>query len=308
MEVRNEMPYFKSENVAKNLVLAEVSDQPHLINCIKDAVKGEFFFFTEEHTFSNVMNEIIQPSLFGDKKVFIILSSEEYSDQEWDVLFQEKEAICFIFKTKVKKSLLEKFNAEGKVLSLIEEKPWDRKNRLVKEVIYTIHKDGVMISQPTAFRFVERVHTDLHLFYSELSKLRCFAESKKSLEDSDIDELIKPLPEENSFKVTEELIWNGQFPKHFIVDSPSLLLQILGAIRFQAYLGLKLLSSEGETIPLWQEKKYKQKAQSFGDAFFTKILALAFKAEQRVKQSTITPTALFDLISIEIVGIKTRYS
>ncbi len=303
MEETNETTYFKNVKALKNLVLSEVADQPYLIHCIKEEVGAAILFFSEGHCFSDVRKEMMQRSLFGDKRVFVILSSDDYTDQEWEELFKDKEIFFYFFKTKEKKSLIDQFKKNGSVFSLLEEKSWDRKNRLVKNVIYAIHKDGVIISQPTAYRFVERVYTDLSLFYNELSKLRSFAKGKKQLSDSDVDEIVKPLTEENSFKVTDDLIWRGQFPKYFIVDSASLLLQMLGAMRFQAYLGLKLLSSEGTSIPLWQEKKYKEKAERLGDDFFKKILKFVFKAEERVKQTSNTPAVIFDILSMEIVAM-----
>jgi DNA polymerase III delta subunit len=302
MEEKNEISYFKHGVFSKNLFLAEPSDYPYLIQSIKKGVKGEVFFFSEGALFSDLINDIFQPPLFGEKRVFIILSCDEYTDEEWDLLFQEKGEICFFFTSKAKKALIERFSKEGGVLSLIEEKPWDRKNRLLKEVIATFHSDGVFISQPTASLFVERVYGDLYLFTNELFKLRSFAQGKKSIEEKDIDELIPPLPEENTFKVTEDLVWKGEFAKHLLVDSSSLLLQMIGAIRFQAMLGLKLLSVSGGGVAPWQEKKYKQKAQSLGDTFFKKVFTLTFKAENRVKQTTSPPSAIFDFLSIQIIA------
>jgi len=302
MEETNEITYFKNGKALKNLVLSEVADQPYLIHCIKEEVGALVLFFSEGHCFSDVRKEMMQRSLFGDKRIFVLLSTDEYTDQEWEEVFQDKEIIFYFLKTRAKKSLVDRFKRDGGVLSLLEEKSWDRKNRLVKNVIYAIHKDGVMISQPTAYRFVERVYTDLSLFYNELSKLRSFARGKKQLSDFDVDEIVKPLSEENSFKVTDDLIWKGQFPKHFIVDNASLLLQMLGAMRFQAYLGLKLLSSESVNLPLWQEKKYKERAERLGDDFFKKILKFVFKAEGRVKQTSNAPAVIFTILSMEIVA------
>lgn len=307
MEAKDENTFFGGQSFLKNLLLVEEKDKPHLLTRIKQKAEGEIFFFGEEHLFSDVMKEIMQPSLFDEKKVIIAFACDSYAEEDWDKLFQQKEVQFFVLKKTAKKSLIERFVKQGAVLSLLEEKPWDRKNRLVSEVIYTIHKDGVMISQPTAYRFVERVFADLQLFHNELTKLRSYAYGKNTIEDSDIDELIKPLPEENGFKVSEEIVWKGNLPKNYTIDSISALLQIIGAFRFQAYLGLKILSKEEIKIPSWQEKKYKQKALSYGAGFFKKILTILFKIEERAKQTSLTPSMLFDLVSLEITSAKRKY-
>ncbi|MCH9620699.1 MAG: hypothetical protein S4CHLAM20_01000 [Chlamydiia bacterium] len=307
MEYTNEQDFFK-EVKAKNLLLADDKDQAHLISRIKNSNVGECFFFDEERTFADLMNEIMQPSLFGGKKIMIVLDCSSYSGEQWDEIFKQEGSICFFFKKTSSKSLEERFKRCGSILRLTAEKPWDRKNRLVKEVVYTIHKDGVTISQPTAYRFVERVHNNLQLFHTELNKLRAYAKGKSKIEDTDIDAIVKPLPEENLFKVSEEVVWKGVFFPNFTLDGISNLLQIIGSFRFQAYLGLKILSHEEVKLPPWQEKKYKQKAKSMGDSFFKEILMIAFRAERRAKQSSITATAIFNLLSLELIRAFTRSS
>ena len=174
----------------------------------------------------------------------------------------------------------------------------------MSEVVYAVHKDGIMISQSTAYRFIERIADNLTLFNSELEKLKAYAQGKEKIEDSDIDEITKPLPEENTFKVSEEIIWNQNPSVNFKVDTTSLLLQMIGTFRFQAYTGLKMLSNEDVSFAPWQEKKYREKANSLGINFFKKILILLFKAEKRAKSTTINPEMLFDLTIIEILALK----
>lgn len=303
MEVRNEKDFFSGKRFSKNLILSEEKDYPHLIGVIRSEVEGEVFSYGEDHLFTDVMNEIMQPSLFGGSKVFIITHCDAYTDDQWDMLFKEKEGTLFFFQKIAKKPLLERFKKSGAILQLLEEKPWDRKNRLVSEAIYTLAKDGIMISQPVAAFFVERVFTDLHLFHSELAKLRCYGIGKTKLDAVDIDALIKPLAEENVFKASEEILWKGNLLKNFSVDTISTLLQLLGAFRFQAYLGLKMIAKEPSKVAAWQEKRHKQRAVVLGSSFFKKSLSLIFKAEQRAKQSRLCPSALFELLSLEIIAL-----
>lgn len=306
MEAKDENTFFGGQSFSKNLLLVEEKDKPHLLARIKKKIPGEFFFFGEDHQFSDLMKEIMQPSLFGEKKVMIVFASDSYTEENWEEIFDQNHAELFFFKKTAKKSLVDRFIKKGAILRLLEEKPWDRKNRLVAEVVYTIHKDGVMISQPTAYRFVDRVFMDLQLFHNELTKLRAYSYGKKKIDDTDIDAIVKPLPEENGFKVSEEIIWKGTLPKNYTIDNSSSLLQIIGAFRFQAYLGLKMVSKESVKVPQWQEKKYKQKALSYGAEFFKKILTILFKTEERAKQTAITPKALFDLVSCEIASLSRK--
>ncbi len=303
METMNENDFFKGAKHQKNLLLAEEKDRPYLISRIKKEVGGECVVFTSEETFSDVLNEIFQPSLFGEDKIFIILDCEAYTDEQWTSLFGEKHYRMFFFKNTAQKTLIDRFKQGGAILRLTEEKPWDRKNRLIAEVIYTIHKDGVTISQGSAHRFVERTYTDLQLFHGELSKLRSYAFLKKHLTDKDIDDVVQPLPEENMFKVSEEMIWKGAIVNNVSIDRNTDLLQLIGAIRFQAYLGLRMVANQEVKIPPWQEKKYRQKSVSLGPNFFKQVLLKTFKAEERVKQSTISASASFDLLSLEIATL-----
>lgn len=302
MEVKTEQEFFSAKIASRNLIISDEKDVAHLIKEIKDKVSLEVFYFGEEQTFSGMMNELLQPSLFGGEKVFIITSSENYTKEQWELLFKEREGKLFFFQKAAKKNVQELFKKQGVYLSLLEEKPWERKNRLISEAIYTIHKDGVQISQPVATRFVDRVHTDLHLFHSELDKLRIFAKNKQKIEEKDIDALIAPLPEENAFKVAEEILWKGHLPTNFSVDTISMLLQSIGAFRFQAYLGLKLLSKEPTKIAPWQEKRYKQKAIQLKTSYFKNVLTILFHIEERAKQTTLAPQPLFDLCALQIIA------
>jgi DNA polymerase III delta subunit len=303
MEVKDENTFFKGQRFSKNLILAEDKDLSHLITRVKEEEKGEFYFFNEEKEFSDLMAELYQRSLFGERKIFLVIDSENYSEENWNQIFEQKEGTFYFFKKDAKKGLIDRFIKVGAVLSLIEEKLWDRKNRLVAEVIYTIHKDGVMISQPTAYRFVERTFSDLQLFHNELLKLRCYAYQKRKIEDADIDALVSALAEENSFKISEEMVWDGKGPNNFKIDSIASVLQMIGALRFQAYLGLKMLSKENVNMPPWQEKKYKQKAMAYGISFFKNIITSLFRIEERVKQTSISPNALFDIATLEILAL-----
>ncbi|MCH9812023.1 hypothetical protein K0U07_04580 [bacterium] len=302
MEVKTEKDFFVGAPSSRNLIVADEKDVPHLIKRIKEKVKGEVFYFGEEQTFSEMMNELLQPSLFGGEKIFIITNSESYSEEQWKLLFKEKEGQLFFLQKSAKKTPTEKFKKYGSFLSLTEEKPWERKNRLVAEAIYTIHKDGIQISQPVATSFVDRVFFDLHLFHTELDKLRAFAHGRQRIDERDIDALIAPLPEENAFKVAEEILWKGKLPENFPIDTISTLLQVIGAFRFGAYLGLKLLSKEPAKIPPWQEKKYKQKALHLGPHFFKKVLTTLFEIEERAKQSSLSPQHLFDLLVLQVLS------
>ncbi len=308
MEAMNENDFFKGPKHQKNLLLVEEKDRPYLISRIKKEVGGECVVFSSDQTFSDLLNEIFQPSLFGESKVFIVVDCEAYTDEQWEKLFDEKHYQMFFFKNSAPKAFIDRFKQHGALLSLTEEKPWDRKNRLISEVIYTIHKDGVTISQGSAHRFVERTYTDLQLFHGELAKLRSYAYLKKNLTDKDIDDVVSPLPEENMFKISEEMIWKDARINNVSIDRNTDLLQFIGALRFQAYLGLRMASNQEVKIPPWQEKKYRQKSTSLGSFFFKQVLMKTFKAEERVKQSTISATASFDLLSLEIATLKnTRY-
>jgi len=307
MEVINEVDFFR--DVGKwNLLLVEEKDRSHLIKRIKELNLGECFFFGEEEGFSSLMNEVMQPSLFGGQKVMVVLDCEKFSDEQWEEILKQEDCCGFFFKKSSTKSLEELFKGRGKILRLTAEKPWDRKNRLVKEVIESAFKDGVIISQPTAYRFVERAGNDLQLFHGELKKLRAFARGKSKLEDSDIDAIIRPLPEENLFKVSEELVWKGVRTPNFYLDGVSSLLQIIGAFRFQAYLGLKMVSHEDLKLPPWQEKKYRHKSKALGSDFFKKLLLLVYKAEQRSKQTSMNASAIFDILTLEVMALFSKSS
>jgi hypothetical protein len=304
MEAMNENDFFKGPKHQKNLLLVEEKDRSYLISRIKKEVGGECVVFTSDETFSDLFNEIFQPSLFGEEKVFIVVDCEAYTDEQWVKIFDEKLYRMFFFKNSAPKALIDRFKQHGGVLKLTEEKPWDRKNRLISEVIYTIHKDGVTISQGSAHRFVERTFTDLQLFHGELAKLRSYAYLKKTLTDKDIDEVVQPLFEENMFKISEEMIWKDGLINNVSIDRNTDLIQFIGALRFQAYLGLRMTANQEVKIPPWQEKKYRQKSLALGPLFFKGVLMKTFKTEQRVKQSSISATASFDLLSLEIAALK----
>lgn len=282
-------------------MVAEEKDRPFLVKQIQQRKEGECLFFDSDQKFSDLQSVLNQPSLFSPARVVICLQCDQFSQEQWNEIFSYHDVIFYFFKNTIKKSLAERFDEKGAILFLTQEKPWERKNRFISDLMSLFRKKRITISQGTVQRFVETVPLDLLGYYQEREKLLSFASTKKKITDEDIDAIFSPIEEENGFKVTEEIVWQGKMEANFSVQSVQTLLQIIGAFRFQAHLGLKLLSNETVKMPPWQEKKYAEKAKRLREAYFIQILSVLLDAEMRVKQSNISPSFIYTMITMHIV-------
>lgn len=257
-------------------------------------------------------------SLFAEKTVAIFEREEPLDKEEWELFsqyigapHQKSYLVLGVANLKNSGELYKKGKKEIILLDLSEEKPWEEKQRLQKWVVQTFLGAQKQITPDAIEAMFSQLPLDRLLLQQEIDKLLCFVGNRKEIVRKDIETICSTTLEIDSFQIAQQLIWN-QGKNIPAVTDLSLLLPLIGQLRYQLELGLKIASflQQGASpeeiagqFPQLRPKTMQQGvegARKKGVSFFKKGLQWLFDLEYGVKTSRGRPEALFILFCTKI--------
>jgi len=190
------------------------------------------------------------------------------------------------------------------ILDLSKEKPWEEKARLQKWTVQTIHHNKKKISPDAVETLLSRLPADRLLLQQEIDKLLCYVGDRDQITRVDVETICSTSLELNVFHLARDLVWKkvSEVP---IISDLSLLLPLVGGLRSQLEMGLKMtaLLKKGaspdeisEAFPrLWPKALQEAIAgtKQKGEAFFKNALIALFDFEFGLKTSKSKPETLF---------------
>jgi hypothetical protein len=207
---------------------------------------------------------------------FLIYSGEKCSSVFYEAI--EKDVVC---------------------LDLSQEKPWEKKERLIEELQKIARQGQKTISLQVANRLVEQIGNDFATLKNEIEKLVLFASDKKTIEEKDIEEVTKTEKEVTSWQIAEALVWkNKELPKQEFKDLSDVL-ALIALVRHHIYLGIQIC--KGGDMPNLRKNQmeiYLPFCQKVGPQYFVERLLFLFDWEVKAKSSSFDPTLLWDLLVI----------
>jgi hypothetical protein len=252
----------------------------------------------------------LETSLFSNERLIVIDGIEKWKGAELKRLIVEvKEAspknrfalagegIPASFYDAVEQNLV--------CLDLSQEKPWDRKKRLLEEGIQIGMKIGKKISIPVMEEILLRVGEDLGALKNEVEKLALYQMKKQEITLEDVALLTKERIGENSWRIAEGVVLGESIEDPDCRDLSDLF-ALFGQIRFFLYIGLELTEKMKKGLPLMHPSLKKGQIEKWAffvsridPDFFSKALCFLFEREVEAKTFFVNPSVLWDRIVIQ---------
>lgn len=203
--------------------------------------------------------------------------------------------------------LYQKGKKELIILDLSDEKPWDRKSRLLQWLLQEASRAGKTLSSSLAEHLLEEVGTDMQTLHQEMEKLICFVGDKREIEWSDAKAISSSFKSETAWQIADSLVWGDGVCKQSLSEEISFLLTLIGPLRFQLGLGLQIASlmQEGKSLqemsaflPNVKSRNLEKNAgvvRRKGPRFFQEGLIGLFELELSLKNGTPAPGLMWDL-------------
>jgi len=244
-------------------------------------------------------------SLFGES-VVVLDEAEKLSKKQAQTLGEHLKSPSgyFLIASRGKTSLSGAIEAEGVILDLLEEKPWDREKRLAEQLAERAKNAGKRLAPDAAALLFERLGVDAALLESEMDKLICYVAERPLISREDILQISAASKSSTLWQTAEEVIWEGgEFPS---LDSAAFH-ALIPALRSQLHTGFALATLIEEKTPpdqwnrylpkLWPKMLEKRSSQAarLGAPYFRKGLEKLFEIELLSRSASTQYRALLDL-------------
>lgn len=186
-------------------------------------------------------------------------------------------------------------------LDLTKEKPWEKKDRFMQMAHAEIKRRGKTLAPDAAVLLVANAEGDLSHLFQEIEKLSLFACDAETISRDAVLAIGSGEAAVSGWAKAEEIAFEKRCPRELPFSDVSTFHQLLGQLRYQLRLGLRL--SLGETVENLRPKsaaKLTPLAKKHGSAHFQKGLAALFHMERKSKTTPIDPKILYTHFIAEI--------
>lgn len=158
-----------------------------------------------------LLQEWLAPSLFGEKRGYILESCEKLKKPLSTYLektFPWNGVICALTSSFLKSDhpLYRLAQEKGVIVDLTFEKPWEKEARFQKWVIGWAKEKKIACDAKTADVLLKRVGFDRPLLERELEKIWCFLGERQKMTEDDIRQVVVASKEESSWQFGNALL------------------------------------------------------------------------------------------------------
>ena len=284
------------------LIMEDSYERKWVIHSILSCMnKGELTweastYYAQDCDYSTFKEELFTPNLFSKERVMIYEGIEKLKKEEVDDFIPhlktlEADTLLVLSGSSLKSGsdFYKNLKKELIMLDLSLEKPWDRKDRLIRWGLEYIHQKGKTIDREAIPLLFETKPLDLALFIQEIEKLVTYVGDRKKIEKGDVATLSTKEFSPLGWQVAERVIWGDASPSFQDADASEFYL-LLGQMRYQLQLGLSLATA----LELDQEEEFKNIYPNLKPKIMEKNRGLAKKLT-----STYFIQGLHDLFDIE---------
>jgi hypothetical protein len=248
------------------------------------------FFNGEEH---------LEQGLFSEERVVLLENEKLLKNLPSDV-------IAIFSGEKCSQTIYESIESEVICLDLSQEKPWEKKERLIEELQKIAKFNQKNISIQLANKLIEQVGNDFSVLKNEMDKLVLFLSDRKVIEESDIEQIIKTEKELTSWQIAESIVWRAKEIKRGEFKDLSEVLAMIALLRHHISIGIQIC--KGAEIPNLRKSQletYLPFCQKVGVNYFFDRLMLLFEWELKAKSCSFDPQILWDLLVIHYDTLST---
>jgi DNA polymerase III subunit delta len=263
-----------------------------------------------------VLEALSSPALFSPEPIVVIDDADKKLLDSLAPHFKEPLTFGYLFIGAKMKGGAGWVDANGSLLDLTEEKPWDKEKRWTERLHEKARAAGKRLSPDAAIWMIERLERDAALLAHEMDKLLCYAASKSVIERADVEAICSASRTHALWAVAEEMVWDKSFRADAAdVRESSFFHGLLASLRQQLMIGAKMHSLYQSAVPynewsahfprIWPKalEKKAQAAQKMGSAYFRSGLEELFEMELTSKSSAPPLDALLDLFRVRLIGM-----
>jgi len=191
-------------------------------------------------------------------------------------------------------ALVKWVDEKGLVLDLSKEKVWEKQRRLKAFVFKKCTSFKKSMGFDAVDLFLERVGLDSDLISQELDKVIAYIGSKDTIDKQDVLAICYSQDHHTFWQLAEKLVWDQDktAPLPLEINDAASFHQLIGALRFQLELGLKIAS----LIEANQDPKPEQFPRLFPKTFAKRII------QAKTKKSLFFSSALNELYRLDLLS------
>lgn len=253
------------------------------------------------------LDALDQMSLFAESRLIGIELSEEMDEEDLakKLMHLEPKTRILLSGDKLRANLYEALKGEIVCLDLSAEKPWEKKKRILEELIKMAKGLQKNLNVDGANALIEQCGLDFAALKNELEKIASFVGKAGEISLSDIHKLCAFQKEQNFWTIAEDTVWKGDAEVPIFKDL-SAWLGLVGQIRYQLYIGIEICDqmAKGEAIHIKNVRPNQiewmaPKARALGVGYFIDRLKALFELELLAKSHTVNPSVLWDLLVVK---------
>ena len=253
---------------------------------------------------------VLSRDLFSIEERFVIIDNiEKIKKSDLCQLIEEVEGVdcettILLLGESISQDIYKALMSDIVVFDLTAEKPWEKKKRLMTELIKMASREKKRIDVSAVDLLVESVGNDLARLKSELEKLLVFTEGKAQVEVSDVRQMTMPTKEKSYWQMARDLIDGKSVERGRIKDLSDWLI-FAGQVRNQlmSLIQITEMIEKGET-PYIEGMRVKElnhltdvaKTRSVFD--FLKLVDMLFEFELEAKENGAHPDHMVDMLQI----------
>lgn len=252
------------------------------------------------------LEDLRTESLFAASRSIMIDEVDKLKEEEKAYLKRWVQApsgkITLILGIENARGLAHFLNSGAVLLDLLQEKPWERQQRLADDLRAMARSGQLSVDDEVMDFLVQQVGSDWSVLKREMEKLISFGAQKKHLGMEEARSILASGAFPEGWTLADQLIFNP----YALATTPSLdasaLIALLGQLRYFLRLGRQIALGDDKVKP-YQAQKYGSKAREKGQRFFEKGLIALNEVEALAKSSSISGDILLHRFAVHLHSV-----
>ncbi len=262
------------------------------------------FQVTDLKGVKEVEQEILSPSFFYEVKVIVMLVTEKILSASSLLQIHDPNVYLILSLDTLSKKKSEVWKSSTMILDLKEEKPWQQKERMIRKIEKMVQAENKQIERALATQIVDWVNGDEGILHQLIENLICYIGENRAISLQDVDACLRTKSKLSSWQQIDALFFNQKLE---IESYPEDILGCIAQLRYKSRQILRWLRGKEEGFSS-QKNRYIQLFSSVEERFFFDFSVFLFELEWTVKNGTIDPICLVDLIRAKIQELKIKWA
>ncbi len=253
------------------------------------------------HSVENILRDLGSVSLFGSFSLVVVDGAEKLRKGGVEALFKQianpypkAHLILGFANYKSTSELVQIIKKSAVFLDLTQEKPWERKERIARQIIDWSRTQKKIIDQEVIEYLFQSVGLEWSGLCQELEKLISYVGEKNRISLAQAKEVCSHHQQTTGWQIAESIVWKQEQPMRGVLVDLSTLLALTGQLRYHLHLGCQIASGDHALLKPQLVQKYATLVKKKTPQFFETGLLALLELEILAKSSSLNPELLLD--------------